>query len=214
MTAKPRLLDLFCGAGGAAMGYHQAGFEVVGVDIAPQPRYPFEFHQGDAMTWPLDGFDVIHGSAPCQRFTAYGRRQGVQRERHLNLIPAARALLQATGLPYVLENVEGAPLNNPIRLCGTSFGPDLQRHRLFESNAPLSGLRCNHDRNVSRWPMATNRRNKRRTIEVGVRRIPLADQQRAMGIGWMTLEELSQAIPPAYTRFIGEQLLEHLGAAA
>jgi DNA (cytosine-5)-methyltransferase 1 len=194
------------------MGYHQAGFEVVGVDIAPQPHYPFEFHQADALEYPLEGFDVIHASAPCQRFTAYGRRKGIDRERHLNLIPATRARLQASGLPYVLENVEGAPLNSPIRLCGTSFGPDLQRHRLFESNIPLAGRPCDHGRNTSRWPMATNRQNKRRTIEVGVYRIPLSDQQRAMGIGWMTLEELSQAIPPAYTRFLGEQLLQHVGA--
>jgi DNA (cytosine-5)-methyltransferase 1 len=211
---RPRLLDLFSGAGGAAMGYHQAGFDVVGVDIAAQPHYPFEFHQADALTFPLDGFDAIHASAPCQRFTAYGRRRGVDRKRHLDLIGLTRIRLQATGLPYILENVEGAPLHNPIRLCGTSFGPDLQRHRLFESNTALVGLPCDHDRNTSRWPQATNRQNRRRTIEIGVYRISLRDQRRAMCIGWMTLEELSQAIPPAYTRFIGEQLLEHLGAAA
>lgn len=209
---RPKLLDLFCGAGGASFGYHEAGFEVVGVDICRQPNYPFECVQADALEYPLDGFDAIHASCPCQFATAYGRRAGVLRERHPNLIPATRVRLQTAGIPYVIENVEQAfpHLHDPIRLCGTSFGPDLQRHRLFESNVQLWGLKCRHERNAPRWPQATNRQNRRRTIEVGVRRIPLADQQRAMGIDWMTLAELSQAIPPAFTRFIGEQLLAYV----
>lgn len=112
---KPKLLDLFCGAGGAAMGYHRAGFEVVGVDIKPQPRYPFEFHQGDAMTWPLEGFDAIHASPPCQAYTVAqnATRNGAA---HPDLVAPVRERLQATGKPWVMENVVGAPLIHPIRL--------------------------------------------------------------------------------------------------
>ncbi|HTE70458.1 MAG TPA: DNA cytosine methyltransferase [Actinomycetes bacterium] len=206
--SRPRLLDLFCGAGGAAMGYHLAGFDVVGVDIAPQPHYPFEFHQADAKWFPLDGFDVIHASPPCQPFTAYRRRGGGVGDRYPDLIAWAWARLDQAGVPYVIENVEGAPLRDPVKLCGTGFALDVQRHRLFEASFPLLGVPCAHGRNAPRFPQATNRANKRRTVEVGVWRIPLPIQQAAMGIDWMTLEELSQAIPPAYTRFIGEQLLD------
>ena len=142
-----RLLDLFCGAGGAAMGYHRAGFEVVGVDIKPQPHYPFEFHQADALTYPLDGFDVIHASPPCQRWSMYSRNLGTW-ESFPDLITPLRPLLRASGRPYVSENVEGAPLTG-IRLCGSAFGLPvlddrtyLRRHRIFESNVDLWGAPC------------------------------------------------------------------------
>ncbi len=205
-----RVLDLFCGAGGAAMGYHQAGFEVVGVDIKPQPNYPFEFHHADAMTFPLDGFDAIHASPPCQSFTAYRRKGRGVGDGYPNLIPAVREQLRASGRPYVIENVPGSPLDNPVQLCGTSFGLDVQRHRLFETSWPLMVPPCNHGRNRPRFPGATNRANRRRTVEVGVWRIPLETQRAAMGIGWMTLEELSEAIPPEFTRYLGEQLAAHV----
>lgn len=209
--SRPRLLDLFCGAGGAGAGYHRAGFDVVGVDIEPQPHYPFEFHQADALTFPLDGFDAIHASPPCQAFTAYRRRgQGVG-DGYPNLIAGVRAALSATGLPYVIENVPGAPLRNHTQLCGTSFGLDVQRHRWFESNTGLLAPPCNHG-GPRRYPPATNRTNLRRTVEVGVWRIPLAVQQHAMGISWMTLPELTEAIPPAYTEHIGSYLMTHLEA--
>jgi DNA (cytosine-5)-methyltransferase 1 len=220
---RPRLLDLFCGAGGAAMGYHLAGFDVVGVDINPQPRYPFEFHQADADGFSLDGYDLIHASPPCQRFTAYRRRgAGVGDRYPADGITVTRARVQRYGIPYVIENVDqrGARelLRNPVRLCGTGFhiNPDypIERHRLFESNLPLLGMPCAHGRNAPRFPQATNRTNLRRTVEIGVWRIPLAVQRAAMGIDWMGLDELSEAIPPAYTRFIGEQLRQHLEAAA
>jgi DNA (cytosine-5)-methyltransferase 1 len=217
-VTRPRIVDLFCGAGGAGYGYSLAGWDVVGVDIDPQPRYPFEFIRGDALAFlrsELACFDAIHASPPCQFATAYRRRNGVALDA-VNLIPQTREMLEATGLPYVIENVEQARphLVDPVLLCGTSFGPDLQRHRLFESNAPLVGSCCDHARNEPEWPQATNRLNRRRTVEVGVYRIPLADQQRVMGIPWMTLSELSQAIPPAYTEFIGKQLLAHLDRVA
>lgn len=204
-----RLLDLFCGAGGASRGYADAGFEVVGVDIADQPNYPYEFHRADAMTFPLDGFDVIHASPPCQSFTAYRRRGDGVGDGYPDLIAATRERLSATGLPYIIENVPGAPLLNPLTLCGSSFGLDVRRHRCFESNAPLMAMPCNHAAQAPcRFPGATNRKPMNRaTVEIGVWRIPLHVQQEAMGIDWMTLRELSESIPPAYTAFLGEQIM-------
>jgi DNA (cytosine-5)-methyltransferase 1 len=216
-----RLLDLFCGAGGAAMGYHRAGFEVVGVDIVGQPNYPFEFIKAGALEF-IEKYErrawwvAAHASPPCQFATAYRRRKGVAVDA-VNLIPDTRELLRATGLPYVIENVEQAKrhLVDPVTCCGTSLGVDIRRHRLFESSLPLAGIACDHAGQAARspgYPQATNRTNPRKTIEVGVRRIPLAVQQRHMGIDWMTREELSQAIPPAYTEHLGTQLLAHLAA--
>jgi len=188
------------------MGYHRAGFEVVGVDVAPQPNYPFEFHQADALTFPLDGFDAIHASPPCQAFTAYRRRgQGVG-DNYPDLIATTRARLVIAGRPWVIENVPGAPLVAPFRLCGSSFGLDVRRHRYFESSLSLLSPPCDHGWQTPRFRQATNRSNLRRTVEVGVYRIPLKVQREAMGIDWMTLPELSQAIPPAYTAWLGGQL--------
>jgi DNA (cytosine-5)-methyltransferase 1 len=208
-----RLLDLFCGAGGAALGYHRAGFEVVGVDINPQPHYPFEFHQADALTYVTRGFDVIHASPPCQFATAYQRRPA-HVKLSPNLIPATRLKLLTTGRPYIIENVPAARahLIDPVQLCGSSFGLDIQRHRLFESNIDLEAPPCDHGWQTPRFPPATNRINLRRTVEVGVWRIPLDVQQRAMGIDWMPVKSLSQAIPPAYTEHIGARLLAALEA--
>lgn len=231
VSHKPRLLDLFCGAGGSAMGYHRAGFEVVGVDIKPQPNYPFDHIEGDALSilralidgylgdpalGELDDFAAIHASCPCQWATAYGRRPNHVKECP-NLIAQTRALLEATGLPYVIENVEQARahLLGPIMLCGSSFRHlDVRRHRLFECSFSAKALPCDHPRQTPRFPQATNRTNLRSTVEVGVWRIPLEVQQRAMGIDWMTLEELSQAIPPAYTVLIGHYLLQRVRALA
>lgn len=136
-TKRPRLVDLFCGAGGASKGYDLAGFEVVGVDLYPQPNYPFEFHQADALTFDLDGFDYAHASPPCQFATAYRRRID-HVKKSPNLIPATRARI--AHLPYVIENVATAraELKDPLQLCGSSFGLDVRRHRLFESNMDLS----------------------------------------------------------------------------
>jgi DNA (cytosine-5)-methyltransferase 1 len=216
---RPKLLDLFAGAGGCSVGYHRAGFAVTGIDIKPQPRYPYEFHQADVFDVLADaeflaGFDVIHASPPCQAFTAYRRRGNGVGDGYPDLIAPARAALRATGHPYVIENVPGSPLQSHVQLCGSSFGLDVRRHRWFETNLPLMAPPCNHGAQTPRFPQATNRTNKRRTVEVGVWRIPLEVQQRAMGIDWMTLPELTEAIPPAYTEFIGTQLLDHVRAAA
>lgn len=206
-----RLLDLYCKAGGAAWGYHLAGFEVVGVDLVPQPHYPFELHVANALTFPLDRFDVVHASPPCQRHTAYRRRPN-HVGRYPSLIGATRARLRQAGVPYVIENVPGAPLRDPIQLCGSSFNLNVRRHRLFEVSVPLDPPPCDHVWQTPRFPSATNRTNLRRTVEVGVWRIPLDVQRQAMGIDWMTREELSEAIPPAYTRWIGRHLVRHLEA--
>ena len=215
---RPKLIDAFCGAGGVARGFHDAGFDVIGVDINPQPNYPYRFIRGDALELLADlgfmaQFDAAHASPPCQAKTAYRRKGHGVGAGYPDLIDETRELLEATGLPYVIENVEGFrdKLRNPVRLCGSSFGLDVRRHRLFETNWPLLGVPCDHSWQTPRFPAATNREpNSRRTVEVGVWRIPLETQRRAMGIEWMTLPELSEAIPPAYTAHIGRQLLRQV----
>ena len=212
---KPRLLDLFCGAGGASMGYSRAGFEVVGVDIKPQPHYPFEFHQADALTYPLDGFDAFHTSPPCQFITVAGTNHRKAGKTYPNLIPATRQRLIETGKPYVIENVPGAPLRNPFILCGTMFGLRLKRHRLFESNFPMwwppatcscyrPGFDCRPNGVHKAYAFAFGAK----LISVSGHNFHLADAQEAMGIDWMGQKEISQAIPPAYTEYIGKYLLK------
>ncbi len=207
---RPRALDLFCCAGGASAGLVAAGFDVVGVDIEPQPEYPFAFVQADALTYPLDGFDFIWTSPPCQGFTAYKRRPGHVRPR-VNLIPAVRERLRAWGGSHVIENVIGAPLERPFVLCGSMFGLDVRRHRQFEASFPVLAPPCNHAAQPPRFAQATNRTNLRSTVEVGVYRIPLAVQRAAMGIDWMSLPKLSQAIPPAYSELIGRAAIRSMG---
>ena len=192
------------------MGYHRAGWEVVGVDVNQQPHYPFEFYQADALEFSLEGFDAIHASPPCQEFTVYrNARPGVP-ARWPNLIPQTRAILEASGKPFVIENVPGAPLLNPVRLCGTAFGIRVRRHRLFEANWPIAGIACDHGRFTDRiFPGSSNRPNGRTVCNVGEYRVPLAVQKEHMQIDWdVTLHELSEAIPPAYTEWVGRQLLE------
>lgn len=214
-----RLLDAFCGAGGAATGYSRAGFEVVGVDIAPQPSYPFEFYQGDALEFIREHghkFHIIHASPPCQH---YSTASGTARKNHgavfPDLIRPTRRVLHESGKPYVIENVIGSPLLDPIVLCGSSFGLDVRRHRLFESSTPLVGKACDHIWQTPRFQSLDSRMVARGQLAsvVGVHgncnyagEFPI--RQRAMGIDWMTNDELTQAIPPAYTEFIGEQLLK------
>jgi DNA (cytosine-5)-methyltransferase 1 len=210
---RPRLLDLFCGAGGAAMGYHRAGFDVVGVDIEPQPRYPFEFHQADAMTWPLDGYDAIHASPPCQDHSTtaslHGRRHGTGW-----MLAGTRERLQQQAAAWVIENVPGAPMRSDYRLCGCLFGlPGLRRDRWFETSWHGFELRapCSHQ---GAAVTVAGHGSDGRFYRDG--RTPQTQAQRAaaMGIDWMTQAELAQAIPPAYTEHIGRQLLEHIHAGA
>ena len=208
-----KALDLYCCAGGAGAGLAMAGFDVTGIDIDDQPNYPFEFHQGDALSVSIEylrQFDFIWASPPCQFATAYKRRSNHVKPSE-NLIPKTRALLLAAGVPAVIENVAGArhELRDPIMLCGSSFGLDIRRHRYFESiGFDLHGKSCDHGWQTPRFPPATNRKNLRRTVEVGVWRIPMDVQYAAMGgCEWMERRELSQAIPPAYSEFIAHQFL-------
>ena len=201
---KPRILDLFCGAGGAARGYQRAGFYVVGVDIKPQPRYAGdEFIQADAMTFPLDGFDAIHASPPCQRYSRC--TPPAKRGNHADLIDPTRNGLVGSGLPYVIENVPGAPLRDFVVLCGSSFGLKVRRHRLFETNFPLLALPCNHCAQgvpVGVYGGGTGKGQKR-----GRKVMSSAEAIEVMGMPWANRAEVTQAIPPAYTEYIGRQLL-------
>ena len=208
---RPLLLDLFSGAGGAAVGYHRAGFDVVGVDIRPQPRYPFRHIVADAMTFPLDGFDAIHASPPCQDWSQLHRNYGAPKHGTADLLLATLERLHAQPAPWVVENVMGAPLPSSFVLCGASFGLgasglDLNRHRQFETSFPMLAPPCQHrpGRTIGVYGNGTNSWHRRK---LG-RSLTIAEQRCAMGIGWMTRAELSQAVPPAYCEFIGEQLLE------
>lgn len=211
-----RGLDLCCGWGGASWGYHLAAqdagvnLDITGVDINPMPGYPFRFIQADALTFPLDGYDFVHASPLCWKWSAYRRRPKLTRKQYPDMIGPLRDRLEAWGGPHVMENVPGAPLRDPVTYCGSSFRLDVRRHREFESNVPLTAPPCNHGWQTPRFPQATNRVNLRSTVEIGVYRIPLKIQQQAMGIDWMPLTHLSQAIPPDYTRHIGAQLIRAL----
>jgi DNA (cytosine-5)-methyltransferase 1 len=203
-----RVLDLFCGAGGAAMGLHRAwpNADILGVDIVPQPRYPFRFVQADAMTFPIEGYDFIWASPPCQAYTGMQRiNTRAPKRDHPRLIEPLRKRLKATGTPHVIENVPGAPLQNPLILCGSMFGLGVRRHRLFENSFWSLQPKCQHGK---LRPIAvygdhpqqpgdkTHRVNRART---------LAEGQEAMQIDWMPWRELTQAIPPAYSEFIARQ---------
>lgn len=210
--SRPLLLDLFCGAGGAAMGYHRAGFDVVGVDIDPQPHYPFEFHQADALGLGVqaiqDGlFDVIHASPPCQ---AFSQAAGIRKGDHPNLIPPIRRMLKAIGLPYVIENIPTSPLPSAVFLCGAAFDLPIVRHRLFETVpyilisrqcSALSAKATGHGPGFYPYASGSWEADWREHV------LPVVWP-------WMTLKEAGQAIPPAYTQFIGEQLLQVLEGAA
>jgi hypothetical protein len=215
--SRPLLLDLFCCAGGAAMGYYLAGFDVIGVDVRPQPNYPFAFVQGDALCPPFDlrRFDAIHASPPCQAnltgLAAVNRALGRQYD-HEDLVPQTRELLRSAGVPYVIEQpMKGARLNAPVVLCGSSFALPIQRHRQFESNVLLLTPACEHDRQREKKYWTGYRPNGETRLSSVVQVYGNGGGREqwgpALGIDWMTPDEMTQAIPPAYTRWIGEQLL-------
>jgi DNA (cytosine-5)-methyltransferase 1 len=220
-----KLLDLFCGAGGAAMGYHQAGFdEIVGVDHLPQPRYPFEFVQVDAFEYLAEygqEFDVIHASPPCQCYVgwvAVNRARG-KVKNHPDLIDKVRQALQRADKPYVIENVQGAPLETQIILCGHSLGLlRLARHRHFESNVMMMGApRCTHRKTLETiigvyGKRPDGHRVAHREWKFSRTASSIKEAQEIMGIDWMTWDEIKEAIPPAYTEWIGKQLLRILEA--
>ena len=213
-----KLLDLFCGAGGAAMGYHHAGFtDIVGVDINPQPRYPFTFVQGDALEYLAKHgheFDVIHASPPCQRYSVLKNIGTYDPDDYPDLILETRSMLIATDKSYVIENVPSSPMINPLVLCGSMFGLPLIRHRLFETNPEIYFAPAPHSCRI----LYTNSKSDYSAFDKGATAItvagnnyPLTDGKIAMGIDWMVnRKELSEAIPPAYTEYIGNKLIEKI----
>jgi DNA (cytosine-5)-methyltransferase 1 len=214
-----KLLDLFCCAGGASQGIALAGFEVVGVDVAPQPRYPFQFVQADALSYldtaDLSSFDAVHASPECKGYTDCNLSP---KEKYPKLIGEVRKRLVKLNMPYVIENVMGAKndMHANLMLCGSMFGLGVQRHRLFESNIWLwEPAPCNHRGSTigiyghSVWDSAlpgTPRKDGRGRPDS----VPLSVGRAAMGIDWMGIEELAEAIPPAYTEWIGRQLRAYL----
>ncbi len=215
---KPRLLDLFCCAGGAGAGYVRAGFDVVGVDINPQPNYPFAFIQTDALALDpkfISTFDAVHASPPCQSYSDLAKRNR-NADAWPRLVEPVREILVRSGLPYVIENVEGAPLHNPVVLCGTMFrGLRVIRHRLFEANFPI--LTPKHGSHPLVHTFDKRKAHYGKTNDMvdfvqvtGGGNCTIAAARDAMGIDWMTKNELNESIPPAYTRFIGKQLMSYM----
>lgn len=217
---RPRLLDLFCGAGGAAVGYHRAGFDVVGVDIVKQPHYPFTFRLADALAVlraPLGGllregdFDAIHASPPGQPYSTARNRFPSESE---GLIPEVRRLLERCGVPWVVENVPGAlsAMRSPVALTGEMFGLRVHRPRLFESNVMLLvPARSRRQRDpVAVYGKHDGRRLWTRKDGSELRCASLVEAQEAMGMDWADWHGTKEAIPPAYTEYIGRQLLEVL----
>lgn len=255
---RPLLLDLFSGGGGAGFGYYRAGFTVIGVDICDQPHYPFGFIKADALEYIREFghlYDAIHASPPCQAHSVL--RKLHKNKEYPDLIEPTRAALIASGKPYVMENVVGAPMQNPLMLCGSMFGlqtkcgAQLRRHRLFECSFSIEPpCSCNHGSrsfnstlvrlkaeqrgmkpnrtimvvgDTARDPLAERKKYRNKTITVtgstpqqNVVRNTIRDTftvgeaRTAMGIDWLPMSRLSQAIPPAYTFFIGTRLIRHL----
>lgn len=202
-----KALDLFCGAGGASMGLHQAGYQVIGIDVKPQKNYPFTFIRGDALSPPVDisEFDLIWASPPCQAYSL-SRNNGCHKNAP-DLLPETRALLKATGKPWIIENVIGAPMPSGIMLCGASFGLgasgfDLPRHRLFEASFPFLAPPCQHviGKTFGVYGHGTNSWHR----NILGRNISKSECEEAMEIDWMTRIELTQAVPPAYGKFMGQ----------
>lgn len=207
--SRPLLLDLFCCEGGAAVGYHRAGFDVIGIDIVPRPRYPFPFIQADALRPPvrLEAFDAIHASPVCKAHTKTGWAYHFgYHERHSDLLTPTRELLERTEVPWVIENVPGAPMRVDMMLCGSQFGLGVRRHRLFEfGNWSTFSLMssCDHSRRVVS-PHGNPNRFKGSA----------AQWAEAMHMPWASTEGLAQAIPPAYTEHIGALLLAYIEGRA
>lgn len=206
-------LDLFCKAGGASMGLHRAGFDVTGIDIEPQKHYPFKFIQGDALKASLKGYDLIWASPPCQAYTQAALGQRNAGKVYPDLMAPTRARLQSSKTPFIIENTPGAPMRVDIVLCGSMFGLRLIRHRWFECSFPVFELfqSCVHHPNpivacghgTPTWIRTRN----------GGKCYTIKEVRDAMGIDWMNRNELSQAIPPAYSEFLAKKFLRHVSRA-
>ena len=210
-----RLLDLFCGVGGASAGYAQAGFDVTGIDLKHGKRYPYTYIKGDVLDYLKDldflrSFDVIHASPPCQThsITQHLRNAQGKTTSKLDLIPETRAALIASGKPYIIENVPGSPLINPIQLCGSAFDIKVRRHRLFESNMRLEGSKCDHK--AQGRPIGVYGSLNDEIPQGGKTATNINEARQAMGIDWGIWTELVEAIPPAYTKYLGLQILRSI----
>jgi DNA (cytosine-5)-methyltransferase 1 len=217
---RPRLLDLFCCAGGAGVGYNRAGFDVVGVDINPQPSYPLPFIQADALALDprfIGYFDAVHASPPCQSYSDLAKRNR-NADAWPRLIEPVRQMLIRSGLPYIIENVDGAPLVNAVVLCGTMFASlRVLRHRLFEANFEIAAPAHNKHPKVHTFDKRKSHFGKTNEwkdfVQVtGGGNCTLAAAREAMGIDWMNKGEINESIPPAYTEFIGRELLRHMSS--
>jgi DNA (cytosine-5)-methyltransferase 1 len=221
--AKPLLLDLFSCAGGSAMGFHNAGFNVVGVDTEPQTNYPFEFIQGDALAFMRaiisngmrlpDGraVDAVNASPPCQRWSQMSTCRPGLAESYPDLIEPTRALLVDSGAPYVMENVPRAPLRDPVMLCGHMFGRELYRHRMFESNVRIpQPMHVAHTKSASKaghWTPGT-------VMSISGHVHPIAHAREIMEIDWTNRDELGEAVPPYYTEYLGRYVMRAVNKAA
>lgn len=230
--SKPRLLDLFCGAGGCSVGYARAGFEVVGVDVVDQPSYPYPFVCYDAIralralvdgygisfggrartvaAYTLSDFAAVHASPPCQAFSLASLYHPGTQESHPDLVDETRELLAQTGLPTVMENVEGSPLRRDLVLCGEMFGLRVHRHRVFELGGWFA-MQPRHAPHRLKGALHNCHIEDGHARQVAGNYADHADASDAMGIDWMDRKALAQAIPPAYTEFIGSQLIQHIG---
>jgi len=214
LVGQVRILDTYCCQGGASMGYYEAGFEVVGVDIDPQPRYPFEFHQGDAIQYIRDHgreYDAIHASPPCQ---LYSKTHRIMRSDFPDLIGPTREALDSTGVPYIIENVEDAAgeLRNPVRLCGGMFGLETYRHRLFETNWGLTAPA--HLEHIAKTTKMGRAVKPGEFMHVVGNFTGVDHARHVMGMPWANRDGLREAIPPAYSAYVGTQLARLLAVAA
>jgi DNA (cytosine-5)-methyltransferase 1 len=209
-VTRPRVLDMGCGVGGTSHGYWLAGCDVTGVDIAPQPRFPFTFIQADAAKFLLENyreFDAVTGSPPCQKWSRMSKCRPGLSDTYPDLIGPWRTAMQATGLPYVIENVYGAPLRQPVLYCTASFGKETYRHRFFEASFPLEGVP--HSEHLVRaskaghWEPGTY-------VSVAGHCAPMWKAREVMGIDWSTRDELVEAVPPCFTEHVGRQLIAFL----
>jgi DNA (cytosine-5)-methyltransferase 1 len=210
-----KLLDLYCGVGGASAGYAAAGFEVHGVDLKHGKRYPYIYLRADVLDVLQDDnfiqqFDVIHASPPCQThsITQHLRNAQGKTTSKIDLIPQTRAALIASGKPYIIENVPGSPLINPVQLCGSSFNLKVRRHRLFESNMPIKGTGCNHK--AQGRPIGVYGSLNDQIPNGGRTAVNITEARQAMGIDWAIWTELVEAIPPVYTDYLGAQIVSWL----
>ena len=207
-----KLLDLFCGVGGASAGYAAAGFDVTGIDLKHGKRYPYTYIRGNVLGYLQDldflrSFDVIHASPPCQTYsiTQHLRNAQGKTTSKVDLIPQTRQALIASGKPYIIENVPGSPLIDPVQLCGSSFNIKVRRHRLFESNVALNGSICNHKRQGR--PIGVYGSLNDQIPNGGKTAANIVEARQAMGIEWAIWSELVEAIPPVYTEYLGAQIV-------